>query len=289
MPPNVRRALLHSQGIAPYSCGLFHSLNQRIDSKFPRSVATFHDLFVLTGEYSTPEFRKRFAAQARAAAERAGLLIAVSGFTANQIVELLGVERSRIRVIHHGVNVPGPGRGHGVRRNIILTVGALQKRKNIIRLVEAFERTPPDWKLWIAGSQGYGAEEAMLAIRASPRAHDIELLGYVTAERLETLYQQAKIFAFPSLDEGFGMPVLDAMAHGIPVIASNGSAISEVAGDAALLVDALSSEAIGEGLRVLTGDEAVRTQFVARGLTRVTKFSWDEAIAKTWAVYGELL
>src|SRR4051794_27428649 len=140
---------------------IFHALNQRVDWRPARKVvSTFHDLFVLTAEYSTPEFRRRFAAQARSAASRSDAIVAVSRFTAEQVHSLLDVERSRIRVIPHGVRVPAHVSDAG-RENIILSVGAVQLRKNTGRLVEAFEKVNrPDWRLILAGSPGgYGATQ----------------------------------------------------------------------------------------------------------------------------------
>jgi glycosyltransferase involved in cell wall biosynthesis len=241
----------------------------------------------MTGEYSTPEFRERFTQQAREAAERSDLIIAVSAFTAGQVESLLGIPRSRIRVVHHGVD-PAAERSP-LTDKIILFVGAIQKRKNVLRLVEAFERTQPGWKLVLAGSAGYGAQEIRDAIARSPRRSDIEMCGYVTAAALEQWYRTASIFAFPSLDEGFGIPVLEAMAHGIPVLTSDSSALREVAGDAALLVEANDSGAIANGLNLLLRNETIRRHLGQRGLERCAKFTWDQAVRKTWDVYRELL
>ncbi len=176
-----------------------------------------------------------------------------------------------------------------VPENLILTVGAIQKRKNIARLVKGFERTPPGWRLAIAGAaNGYGAAEELRAVEESPRRADIDVLGYVSAAQLEALYRRAGIFAFPSLDEGFGMPVLDAMAHGLPVIASRRSAIPEVAGEAALLVDPENVEELGEALCRLTTDQTLRQDLAHRGRERAAQFTWEDAVERTWAVYQEL-
>ena len=236
LPANAARRLLW-ENRAP-SADLFHGLNQRLDSaRHRRRVTTFHDLFVISGDYSTPDFRERFTAQARAAAERSDLIIAVSPSPPGKWSNCCNVEPSRIRVIHHGAR-PAPPPNHAVPREpIILSVGAIQRRKNIVRLVEAFEQLPAGWKLVLAGSFGFDSEAARERIERSPRKQDIQVLGYVSDPQLEELYQRASIFAFPSLDEGFGMPVLDAMARGVPVLTSNVSAMPEVAGDAALLVD----------------------------------------------------
>ena len=288
LPPGCSRRLLWNGW--PPSADVFHALNQRIDSRhFRRTVATFHDLFVMSAEYSTPEFRRRFTGQAREAASRADLIIAVSRFTAGQVESLLQVDPARIRVIPHGVR-PVPAAAKPIpREQMILFVGALQRRKNIVRLVEAFEQTAPGWKLVLAGSSGFGADEALARIDSSTRKQDIGVLGYVSDAELENLYQRASVFAFPSLDEGFGMPVLDAMARGVPVLTSNASAMPEVAGDAALLVDPADVQSIAAGLRRLTEDAALRDSLAGKGLERARSFSWEKAVEATWKVYQELI
>ena len=289
LPRNCRRRLLH-EPLAPRSADLFHGLNQRLPRvRLPRTVTTFHDLFVLSGDYSSPEFRRRFEEQARDAAKRSDLVLAVSEFTARQVEELLGVERARLRVIPHGVRLPG-GRGPGGRRErIVLHVGAVQKRKNISRLVAAFAGLASDWRLVLAGSFGYGAEEILRDIERSPRRESIQVLGYVAAEELERWYERAAIFAFPSLDEGFGMPVLEAMAWGVPVLTSNRSALPEVGGNAAALVDPTDVDAIAGALKELAGNDELRRQLAERGMTRAAAFPWEIAVSKTWAAYCELL
>jgi len=285
LPDNVRRRLL--AGPFPPRAELFHGLNQRLPRlRSRRTVATFHDLFVLSAEYSTPDFRARFAAQARDAAERADAIIAVSHFTKSQLTALLNVEPSRIHVVHHGCRqLP---RTERPREPVILTVGAIQKRKNTIRLVEAFESVDLRWRLVLAGSAGYGSNEILARIASSKARERITVTGYVSSADLASWYARASIFAFPSLDEGFGMPVLEAMAAGVPVLTSNCSALPEVAGDAALLVDPASTQAIAEGLRKLMYDEDLRAQSARKGLARAQLFPWDTAVQKTWRVYQSL-
>ena len=287
IPPNAARSLLY-EPLFPGARDFFHGLNQRLPRmRFRRAVSTFHDLFILTGDYSTPDFRRRFAQQARQAAEASDAIIAVSAFTAGQVVDLLGVERSRVHVVHHGADhamlaAPVP------RENVVLNVGAIQRRKNIARLVQAFERTPPGWKLVLAGSQGYQAAEILARIEASPRRPDIQVLGYVPAADLARWYACARIFAFPSLDEGFGMPVLEAMAAGVPVVAGNRAALPEVCGDAALFVDPGDVDAIAAALERLMADQALGQQLIARGQARVREFRWEKAAGETWQVYRSL-
>jgi glycosyltransferase involved in cell wall biosynthesis len=293
LPPNVSRGLVAPMG------SLFHGLNQRL----PRfhagpAVATFHDLFVLTGEYSTPEFRARFGRQARDAAARADMVIAISEFTRCQVISLLGVEPARVRVIYHGARAltfPGgasPGTAapdKTARQKVILNVGAIQKRKNIARLVEAFEAVDPAWRLVLIGSSGYGAAEIHARIAASPARERISVLGYVTPEELAAWYTRAMVFAFPSLDEGFGMPLLEAMTAGTPVLTSNRSALPEVVGEAAVLADPEDTGALVHALQRLTRDEELRARLARLGVERARLFTWEKAVDQTWEVYLDLL
>ncbi len=283
MPPNARRRLL-----AP-GVGLFHGLNQRLPRWWAGpKIATFHDLFMMTGEYSTPEFRARFTQQARQAAARATKIIAVSEFTKSQVVSLLGVPPERVRVIHHGLRALRPA-APPAREKVILSAGAIQTRKNVARLVEAFEAVDRSWRLVLIGSNGYGADAIHARIAASPARDRIATLGYVTTVDLAAWYARAQVFAFPSLDEGFGMPVLEAMAAGAAVLTSNRSAMPEVAGDAALLIDPENIGALIEGLRRLTEDAELRAQLNRRAAERVSMFTWEKAVAATWDVYRDVL
>jgi glycosyltransferase involved in cell wall biosynthesis len=284
---NVRRRFL-ADTWGNRDARLFHGLNQRLPRKpFKRQVATFHDLFVLTGDYSTKEFRERFAAQAREAAAASNLIIAVSAFSAGQVESLLGIPASRIRVSHHGVHprqIPDLP-----RENIVLCAGAIQRRKNQAALVRAFRAMPPDWRLVIAGSDGFGAEETHASIDSSPCKERIVATGYISDAELAAWYAKARIFAFPSLDEGFGMPVLEAMAAGVPVIAGNRSSLPEVAGDAAILVDPQNDAELEDALRTLAVTPALSERLIEAGFKRSRLFSWEKAVAETNAVYQELL
>jgi glycosyltransferase involved in cell wall biosynthesis len=287
LPPNARRRLMAGP-FGPRRADLFHGLNQRLPkTRLRRAVATFHDLFVLTGDYSTAEFRERFTAQARDAALRADAILAVSAFTRSQVIELLGVPPARVHVVHHGIRkLPLPERA---RQPVILSVGAIQKRKNTARLVEAFEAVDPDWTLVLAGSCGYGAAGILARIDASPARRRIQVTGYVSPADLASWYATAAIFAFPSLDEGFGMPVLEAMAAGVPVVTSNRSALPEVAGDAALLVNPEDTASLANALRKLTSDSDFREDLARRGKARAQLFTWEKAVCATWGIYRSLL
>lgn len=282
-----RRFLADSWG--DRGAALFHGLNQRLPRRrFKRQIATFHDLFVLSGDYSTPEFRERFALQAREAAAAADLIIAVSAFTAGQVEDLLRVPAARIRVVHHGVverTIPDLP-----REKIVLCTGAIQRRKNQAALVRAFSNAmPADWQLVLAGSEGFEAAETLAEIEKSPCRDRIQITGYIPDVELAAWYAKASIFAFPSFDEGFGMPILEAMTAGIPVVAGNRSALPEVAGDAALLVDPAENKQFEAKLRELVSNDTLRQTLIEKGRERAQNFSWKKAVRETAAVYAELL
>ncbi|MGO9241602.1 MAG: glycosyltransferase family 4 protein [Bryobacteraceae bacterium] len=288
-PANARvRPLVDSW--APFQCDIFHALNQRLPRKrFRHTVCTFHDLFVMSGEYSTAEFRARFAQQAREAAQRSDLIICVSQFTAAQVESLLGVHASRLRVIHHGtrfIDPPIPAQ----REPWILHVGAVQVRKNLITLIEAFEQAAPaPWRLVLAGADGYGAHLVRARAEASRARERIEFTGWIDDARLAELYRRSSLFAFPSLDEGFGIPMLEAMAWGLPVVASNGSSLPEVCGEAALLVDPRDTDAFVAALSAVIGNAALAAELASRGRERARRRPWRAAAGETLRVYDELV
>jgi glycosyltransferase involved in cell wall biosynthesis len=294
--PNTSRASLWQGRRA----AVFHGLNQRLPNGSIRcAVTTFHDLFVMTGEYSTPEFRVKFTDLARDAAARSDRVIAISEFTAGQVAGLLDFPRDRIHVVPHGVDPADPISPEKVAdyvrkqgwqgRCVFLHVGAVQTRKNVGRLVKAFEQLSGEPLLALAGGAGFGAEAIEQRIAASPARERIITLGYVDGPTKALLYHATTALAFPSLDEGFGLPVIEAMAAGLPVLTSHGSALQEVAGDAALLVDPLDSDAIRYGLQQLSSDPALRTQLAARGRLRATQFTWRRAAELTWDAYIDAL
>jgi glycosyltransferase involved in cell wall biosynthesis len=136
---------------------------------------------------------------------------------------------------------------------------------------------------------GYRSDIALSEIERSPRRADIRLTGYVPDSELDKLFRRASIFAFPSLDEGFGMPVLEAMARGLPVVTSNRSALPEVAGDAAVLVDPQDPDALAAAISELIENGELRAELSRKGLERSRLYTWQRAAEATWSVYCELL
>ena len=299
-PPNARRRLLEEFPLR-LSAGrleLFHGLNQRLPDgvQAPR-VATFHDLFALSGNYSTPEFKERFGRLARETANKADHIIAVSAHTANQVARRLGFPRSRISVVHHGVemlDVPPPERcesmlrGLGVTRPFVLHMGTLQLRKNVERIVAAFEAAGGSAQLVLAGSHGYGADRILGRIDQSLFKDRIRLTGHVPGDVRACLYASAEVLLFPSLEEGFGLPVVEAFSVGLPVITSDASAAAEVAGDAAMLVDPRSIGEITNALERVLESRELRQELARKGSERVQEFTWKRCAARTWQVYRKL-
>ncbi len=174
----------------------------------------------------------------------------------------------------------------------VLYVGTIEPRKNLTRLLRAWEplflarEAPP---LVIVGKRGWLAEDFYTALEASPAREGVRFTGYVTDADLPALYSGARIFAFPSIYEGFGLPPLEAMACGAPVLCANTSSLPEVTGDAALTVDPGSTDAIREELQRLLSNADLRAELRERGIKRAAAFSWERAAAETYALYKQLL
>ena len=233
-------------------------------------VVTVHDLAVIRHPEAFNRWTREYSRLLLPAlARRAARVIAVSEFTAREAVELLGVDESRVRVIPHGVEDPFTTEGPAAEGDYVLAVGTLEPRKNLARLAEAARLA--DVELRVAGAPGWG--------RVS-----VESVGYVDDEELARLYRGAACLAYPSLYEGFGLPVLEAMATGTPVVTSRDSAPAELADGAAVLVDPLDVESIAEGIR-----EAIarRDELRASGLERAGQFTWKAAARATATVYRE--
>jgi glycosyltransferase involved in cell wall biosynthesis len=205
------------------------------------------------------------------------------------VESLLHVERSRLRVVHHGTRfVETPVSVE--RQPCILHVGAVQARKNLTRLIEAFETAASaPWRLVLAGGDGFGAAQVRARAAASPARDRIQFTGWVDDRGLTELYARSSLLAFPSLDEGFGIPVLEAMAWGLPVVASNRSSLPEVCGDAALLVDPTDTEALSTAIRSIIENPALAAGMAARGRERARQRPWGAAASETLRVYMELL
>jgi glycosyltransferase involved in cell wall biosynthesis len=234
-------------------------------------VITVHDLAVLRHPGTFNQWSRLYSRLAVPRVARAArLIVAVSEFTKREVVELLGVPEERIRVIHNGVDEVFTPDGPGEEGDYVLGVGTLEPRKNLPAAQQAARKL--GLELRIAGERGWGGI-------------DVDgWLGRVSDERLAALMRGARCLVYPSLYEGFGLPVAEAMACGTPVVTSAGGATEEVAGGAAVLVDPLDPGAIAAGI-----EDAIarRDELRALGLERARAFSWKAAAAATAAVYRE--
>lgn len=257
------------------------------------AVVTVHDLAALSLPPEQALKERRYLDDALYAVRRAAHLIAVSRSAADEVQRHLGLQAT---VIHEGVDaqlfqpaaesdIAAMRAQLGVER-YVLCVGTLQQRKNQLGLLRAFAniqaRVPHT--LILAGGEGSGAEAVKTYLTEHPQVR-AKWIGYVPDAQLRALYSGADAFALPSFWEGFGLPVLEAMACGAPVLTSNCSSLAEIAGEAALLVNPHDETALADALLRLLTDSALRERLKAAGKARAAQFSWSAAAQQTLAIY----
>ncbi|HJZ45794.1 MAG TPA: glycosyltransferase family 1 protein [Roseiflexaceae bacterium] len=281
-----------------------------------RTVVTIHDMgYVHFPGAHTAAQRLYLRLSTRWSARAASHLIAISGATRDDLVRYAGARPEKISVVYHGVSprfrpiedraaIAAAQAKYGIRPPYFLYIGTIQPRKNLVRLLEAFASATRDWglgigsrvpnpqspipnpQLVIAGKRGWltDAIERQSAQLFGAGSAAVRFTGYVADDDLPALLSGALAFVLPSLYEGFGMPILEAMACGTPVLASATSSLPEVAGAAALLVDPEDTAAIADGLARLAGDAALRADLRARGMARAAQFTWERCAEETLAV-----
>ena len=232
----------------------------------------------------------------------ADAIIAVSQSTKSDLLQLACIPPEKISVVSLGVDprfrpvkneddLRSVRRKYKLPRPFILFIGMIEPRKNLETLVDSylsghfFDR----FDMVLAGSLGWGYSPLLQKIATSGKADRIHLPGYVEDRDLPALYSAAEVFVYPSIFEGFGLPVLESMACGTPVITSSVSSLPEVAGDAALLVDPRDHSPLTSALQKLLANKSLRGEFATRGLARAASFSWDQTAQKTLSVYQHLL
>lgn len=300
------------------ACDLYHATDFVLPPLNPGtpSVLTVHDLSFERDPGSAPPrlipFLKKIVP---ASAKRATHIIADSHATAHDLVELYGIAPSKITVIHSGVSprfAPYSGSLYEERRRayvlrkykigdapFILTVGTMQPRKNHLRLVQAFAKLvtrhsrvtshESSVTLVISGGKGWLYDEVLAEVKRLGIEDRVKFVGFVDDAELPHLYRAARAFAFPSIYEGFGLPLLEAMASGVPVVSSNASSLPEVVGDAGLQVDPLDVDALAAALDTAMHDDAWREQAIARGIERANMFTWPSAAKQLLDVYERVL
>lgn len=282
---------------------LFHAPDHHIPRlRGTPVIATVMDIIPLrhpewvSGRLSRRLMNWLFGQLTRAAAH----VVTISEFSANDISDGLRIPRERISAIPLGVDPSfhrqaGPAETQAVldrynlRPGYFIFVGTLQPRKNVERIVQAHSALPAgvrrDRPLVIVGRDGWGTESLRVALDRAVAAGDARWLQYVPQDDLPTLLRQANALVYPSLFEGFGLPVVEAFAAGTAVISSTTTSIPEVAADAALLVDPTSVDQLRDAMARLADDEALRARLVALGAARAGRFSWDATVASTIDVY----
>jgi glycosyltransferase involved in cell wall biosynthesis len=283
----------------PFACDVVHATNH---AAIPPAadgtalVATVHDLaFDVFPEAFPPMWRWLYRAGVRAAARRADLILAPSVATADDLEDRHGIGPERIRVTPLAASLPATGldvqetlERLGIPSPYVLCPATLEPRKNQVRLIRAFRQIVPDvpHALVLTGPDGWGVDSITAEI-ARPGPGTIVRTGPLFADDLDTVYRGADAVAYVSTYEGFGLPVVEAMQRGVPVLGSTTPAVAETAGDAALLVDPADIAAIAEGLvRVLT-DRAFRDDLVEKGRSRAEGYSWEATARATLDAYRD--
>jgi glycosyltransferase involved in cell wall biosynthesis len=274
-------------------------------------VLTVHDLLEhMYGSRNASSLRRSMHYYlTRRVLRRAARVIAVSQFTRNEIEKLLAIPDARIEVVYNAIDERFLY-GHAtqadrdliaqrylVNHPFILYAGAIRPHKNVVRIIEAFsalkselqkENLYPDIKLIIIGDDLSSHPRLRRTVVRSGVQNDVRFLGFVPIEVLRIFYDVAKVFVFPSLYEGFGLPPLEAMAHGTPVVTSNTSSLPEVAGNAALLVNPENVFEIRRGLQRVLLDSALRDRMKLRGYEQAKKFSWTTSVSRILEIYREV-
>lgn len=272
-----------------------HSLHPLIlPSRNAAHVVTIHDLYFLAHpERTHAEIRRDYPALVRAHAQRADRIIAPSRFTAGEIERQLGVSGDRISVCAPGApdwaprhGPPRPDRGY------VLFFGTLEPRKNVGGLLDAYEqliakrKVPP---LVLAGRAAEGSQPWLDRIARAPLAGVVRYVGYVEPSERQALYAGAQLLVQPSFDEGFGLPVLEAMTLGVPVVAANRGSLPEVLGDAGPLVDPEAPDELASAIARMLDDDGYASACAARGPLRARHFRWDLTARHVYETYQQAI
>jgi glycosyltransferase involved in cell wall biosynthesis len=266
------------------------------------SVVTIHDcIHLMFPQYLPNRLAYAYArAQMWSAARRSDCILTVSEASKRDILHLFNVPPEKIVVVYNAIDshfsvTPSEEAVARVRERyqldhqFVLYVGNIKPHKNLVRLIEAFDELRrndlEDLKLLIIGDQISKTPALRRAVHRHKLHKHVRFLGYLSDDQLAILYRLAAVFVFPSLYEGFGLPPLEAMASGTPVVTSNVSSLPEVVGDAAVLVDPYDVDAIVDGLRRVLTNPAMAAEMRRKGIERAREFSWEQSVAKTWAVY----
>jgi len=285
---------------------VFHATDYQIPrlSRTPVCATLFDAIPLRHPEWANPRLRLLKNRLLRSSARWADHVIAISHAMVPELVDQYGIDRQRITVTPPGLDARWFEREsasriasfqarHGLRPGYLLFVGTLQPRKNVDRIMKAFvlmpSRTTADRQLVIAGKAGWRADGIVATLRLAAEGGRVRWLDYVEGAEMRALYQGAAGFVFPSLYEGFGFPVLEAFASGVPVVTSTTTSLPEVAGDAALLVDPTDVDALADAMTSVLEDSLLADRLRAAGTERARGFTWARCAAETNAVLRTLV
>ena len=304
--PSESGWLPHWMGHSLESLDLFHGTNFKAPNYGQKkTIVTIHDLWLdRFPVYSKKLFGQRLSSwKTLRGATRAEKIIAVSEFSKQELHEVFGISLDKIAVIYHGCSSDMYPDGHEnswleVRtrlglpeRPFVVFVGGAEPRKNHRVLFEAFAQSPrlrKDYSLVAIGEKSVRGESLHRTAEEMGLSEVVICPGFLAIADLRMIYSQAEVFVFPSLYEGFGFPLLEAMACGTPIITGQETALPEVAGDAALYVNGRDSEQLRTQLEQLLNDSILQTQMRKKGFERVKRFTWERAARETLAVYQEV-
>jgi len=269
-----------------------------------KTVVTVHDVtFLKHPDYLDPSFVRLYSRRIKHIVNKADKIIVDSQNTQKELLEFTNASPDRVSVIHPGVDprfaplkddikLRDLKRRFGISGPYILFVGAADKDKNLNRLAEAFSRLIPKHdhlQLVFAGSLDWGYQSLQEKFVSLCEKNKLILTGFVNEMDLPVLYSGAQVLAIPSIHEGFGLPAVEAMACGVPVLSSNTSSLPEIVEDAAVQVDPYDVDHIAEGLRSLIEDKDIHLNCAKKGLERAKSFSWENTARQTIKIYKELL
>ena len=277
-------------------------------SRKKKVIITIHDMVYKimpeTVSYKTLYILNR---EMERSVRRADAIITVSENSKLDLLKFHDIDQSKISIVNPGIDyeffkkaqninddtLTGLRMKYNLPEKFILYLGTIEPRKNIISIVDAYnlqrDEIKRDYKLVIAGGIGWKAEETLNKIKTSPSSKNIIRLGYVDEEDKNLIYGAADVFVFPSLYEGFGIPVIESMASGTPVVTADNSSLKEAGGDAALYSNATDIKGIADNIARVLDDDELRNAMIEKGIKHALTFSWKKSAEKTLEVYERLL
>lgn len=312
LPPSLLEFLWNGVHLFPIEnfigeVDVFHSSDWlEPPTRSAKKVTTIHDLTVFKypetfsprGGHDIVKNQKRKLFFAK---KECDLIICVSETTKQDAMEILGIPERKLAVVYEAADpfyfrrkdeeIKRVKEKLRIEGDYLLCVGTREPRKNLDKVVMAFSeiaRNYPSLNLVIAGKYGWGNDSSKFKVQCSKLESRVKILGYVEKEDLPALYSGAQAFIYPSLYEGFGLPILEAMACGCPVVTSNLGSMKEIAGEAAILVDPVSISGIANGIAKIVGDSKTRNRLINEGQRRNLEFSWEKTAFQTLDIYRSL-